>query len=81
MAGPPDGQSHRSVCAVQPITSSKPPLMRAATRGWLWFMDGALTDWLAHRDIERPQLLGLLLGTLMGAVTASGAADGAGRLS
>jgi len=35
-------------------------------------MDGALMDWLRHRDIERPQLLGLLLGTLFGAVTASG---------
>ena len=58
-----------------------PPARRAAVNGWLWFMDGALTDWLAHRDIERPQLLGLLLGTLMGAVTASGAADGAERLS
>ena len=58
-----------------------PPALRAAVNGWLWFMDGALTDWLAHRDIERPQLLGLLLGTLMGAVTASGAADGAERLS
>ena len=42
--------------------------------GWLWFMDGALTDWLEHRDLGRDQLLGLLLGTLLGAVTASGAA-------
>jgi AcrR family transcriptional regulator len=50
-----------------------PPPLRAAVNGWLWFMDGALTDWLAHRDIGRDQLLGLLLGTLMGAVTASGA--------
>jgi AcrR family transcriptional regulator len=50
-----------------------PPALRAAVNGWLWFMDGALTDWLAHRDIGRDQLLGVLLGTLMGAVTASGA--------
>jgi len=48
------------------------PALRAAVHGWLWFMDGALMDWLEHRDIERPQLLGLLLGTLLGAVTASG---------
>jgi hypothetical protein len=41
--------------------------------GWLWFMDGALMDWLAHRDYERDALLGLLLGTLLGAATASGA--------
>lgn len=50
-----------------------PPALRAAVHGWLWFMDGALTDWLEHRDLERQQLLGLLLGTLLGAVTASGA--------
>jgi AcrR family transcriptional regulator len=50
-----------------------PPGLRAAVHGWLWFMDGALMDWLEHRDIERPQLLGLLRGTLLGAVAASGA--------
>ena len=50
-------------------------------QGWLWFMDGALMDWLEHRDIERPQLLGLLLGTLLGAVTASGAPGLAERLT
>jgi AcrR family transcriptional regulator len=57
-----------------------PPALRAAVHGWLWFMDGALMDWLEHRDIERPQLLGLLLGTLLGAVTASGAPGLAERL-
>jgi AcrR family transcriptional regulator len=56
------------------------PSLRAAVHGWLWFMDGALTDWLAHRDMEREQLLGLLLGTLLGAVTASGAPGTAERL-
>jgi AcrR family transcriptional regulator len=50
-----------------------PPALRAAVHGWLWFMDGVLTDWLEHRDRERQQVLGLLLGTLLGAVTASGA--------
>jgi AcrR family transcriptional regulator len=48
------------------------PALRAAVRGWLWFMDGALEDWLEHRDIDRAQLHGLLLGTLLGAVTAAG---------
>ena len=48
------------------------PALRAAVNGWLWFMDGAITDWLEHRDIDREQLLGLLLGTLYGAITASG---------
>ena len=35
-------------------------------------MDGAVLDWIEHRDIERARLHGLLLGTLLGAVTASG---------
>ena len=48
------------------------PALRAAVRGWLWFTDGAITDWLEHRDMDRDQLLGLLLGTLYGAITASG---------
>jgi AcrR family transcriptional regulator len=48
------------------------PALRAAVHGWLWFMDGAITDWLEYRDMDRDQLLGLLLGTLYGAITASG---------
>jgi AcrR family transcriptional regulator len=48
------------------------PALRAAVQGWLWFMDGAIADWLIHRDFSRDELLGLLLGTLYGAVTASG---------
>ena len=48
------------------------PPLRAAVRGWMWFMDGAIMDWIEHRDIERARLQGLLLGTLLGAVTASG---------
>ena len=50
------------------------PALRAAVHGWLWFMDGVLMDWIAHRDLPRQELLGLLLGTLLGAVAASGAA-------
>ena len=45
---------------------------RTAVRGWLWFMDGACLDWIAHRDLERAQVLGLLLGTLFGALMAAG---------
>ena len=48
------------------------PPLRAAVRGWLWFMDGVVLDWIEHRDIDRARLHGLLLGTLLGAVTASG---------
>jgi AcrR family transcriptional regulator len=58
-----------------------PPALRAAVHGWLWFMDGAITDWLRHRDILRDDLLGLLLGTLYGAVTASGTPGVAERIA
>ncbi len=48
------------------------PPLRAAVRGWLWFMDGVVLDWIEHRDQDRARLHGLLLGSLLGAVTASG---------
>jgi AcrR family transcriptional regulator len=48
------------------------PRARIAVRGWLWFMDGACVDWIAHRDLERTELHGLLLGTLAGALLAAG---------
>ena len=58
---------------VDGIAAGEPgPALRAAVRGWLWFIDGAVLDWLEHRDMDRARLHGLLLGTLLGAVTASG---------
>ena len=48
------------------------PRARTAVRGWLWFMDGACLDWIAHRDLSRGELHGLLLGTLAGALMAAG---------
>ncbi|MEA2256439.1 MAG: hypothetical protein QOG35_2484 [Solirubrobacteraceae bacterium] len=48
------------------------PRARTAVRGWLWFMDGACLDWIAHRDLPRSDVHGLLLGTLAGALTAAG---------
>jgi AcrR family transcriptional regulator len=52
-----------------------PPRPRAVARGWLWFMDGAILDWLEHRDLERGELRDLLLGSLAGAMVAAGAGD------
>jgi AcrR family transcriptional regulator len=49
-----------------------PPRVRAAARAWLWFMDGAILDWLEHRDLTRHELRDFLLGALAGAVTAAG---------
>jgi AcrR family transcriptional regulator len=52
-----------------------PPKMRAAARGWLWFMDGAILDWLEHRDLSRTELRDFLLGSLAGSLMAAGAGD------
>jgi AcrR family transcriptional regulator len=51
---------------------ASPPQARAAVRGWLWFMDGAILDWFEHRDLDRDQLGALLLAALAGALTAAG---------
>lgn len=48
-----------------------PPKARAAVKGWLWYMDGVLLDWIEHRDLERAEIRDLLLGTLGGALTAA----------
>jgi AcrR family transcriptional regulator len=49
------------------------PRLRAAVRAWLWFVDGAILDWLQHRDLDREELGQLLLGSLAGALSAAGA--------
>jgi AcrR family transcriptional regulator len=54
------------------VSAETPPKARAAVRGWLWFMDGAILDWLEHRDIERSELRDFLLGALLGALGAAG---------
>jgi AcrR family transcriptional regulator len=60
------------------IGASENPKARAATRAWLWFMDGAILDWFEHRDLERAELCELLLGSLAGALSAAGTAGWAG---
>jgi AcrR family transcriptional regulator len=49
-----------------------PPRLRTAAHAWLWFLDGALLDWLAHRDLTRTELRDFLLATLAGALRAAG---------
>ncbi len=38
-------------------------------------MDGAILDWLDHRDLTRAELRDFLLGSLAGAVMAAGEGD------
>jgi AcrR family transcriptional regulator len=52
--------------------ASPPPRQRTAVRAWLWFMDGAILDWLEHRDMSRTELRDLLLGSLAGSLSAAG---------
>jgi AcrR family transcriptional regulator len=72
-----DDTAARILDGVSGDAPAAPPL-RAAVRGWLWFMDGVILDWLEHGDMDRPRVQGLLLGTLLGAVTASGEAAALG---
>jgi hypothetical protein len=44
------------------------PRTRAAVGAWLWFMDGAILDWVEHGDMTREELRHLGLGTLFGAL-------------
>jgi AcrR family transcriptional regulator len=62
------------------VPSDPPPRLRAAARGWLWFMDGAILDWLDHRDLERTELRDFLLGSLAGALTAADGGAARARL-
>ncbi|HLM10493.1 MAG TPA: TetR/AcrR family transcriptional regulator [Thermoleophilaceae bacterium] len=57
------------------LGASDAPPARAVARGWLWFMDGALADWLEHRDLTRTDLRDLLLGVLSGALAAAGESE------
>lgn len=52
------------------------PATRAAVHGWLGFLDGAILDWIAHDDLTREELHGMLLGAFAGALVASGATGG-----
>ena len=58
------------------IGATDQPKSRAAARGWLWYMDGVILDWLEHRDIEREELRDLLVGSLGGALVAAATPSG-----
>jgi AcrR family transcriptional regulator len=61
--------------------SAPPALVRAAALGWLWFMDGAIHDWLRQGDFGRDELKGLLMGALVGTLAAAGAGEQAVALT
>ena len=49
-----------------------PPKVRAAVRGWLWYMDGVNMDWVLEGDLTKDDVHGLLVGSLLGDLTAAG---------
>lgn len=54
-------------------TDGERPATRAAVFGWLAFLDAAILDWIAHGDMTREELHGMLLAAFAGALMASGA--------
>ena len=50
------------------LPGPRTPVRRAAVRAWLWFLDGAILDWLEHRDLTREELHTLVLRALEGAL-------------
>ena len=52
------------------------PRPRTVVRAWLWFLDGAILDWLEHRDLTRAELGRLLLAALAGALSSTENAEG-----
>jgi len=57
-------------------TDGTRPATRAAVHGWMGFLDGAILDWIAHDDLSREELHGLLLGAFAGGLVASGSSGG-----
>jgi AcrR family transcriptional regulator len=64
--------AQRILAGIVPEGQQPPPAVRAAVRGWLWYMDGVCLDWVREKDFSRRELRDMLLGTLMGAVAAAG---------
>ena len=49
------------------------PLLRAALRGWIGFVEAASLDWLARRDLPRDELRALCAHMALAALTTTGA--------
>jgi len=47
------------------------PAKRAAVRGWLWFMDGVLLDWIEHRDRDAAEVADDLVDSLQALLAAA----------
>jgi AcrR family transcriptional regulator len=50
--------------------AERTPAKRAAARGWLWFMDGVLLDWIEHRDRDAGEVADGLVDSLQALLAA-----------
>jgi AcrR family transcriptional regulator len=53
------------------VKGGDPAAIRTALHGFLWFIDGACLDWLAHRDLTRDQLRDMLAAAFASAIGAA----------
>jgi AcrR family transcriptional regulator len=51
------------------------PALRTAIRGWLGYMDAAILDWTAHKDLTREKLRDLLVAAFGAALIAAQQTD------
>jgi AcrR family transcriptional regulator len=59
-----DATSARILDGLVPA-SERTPEKRAAVRGWLWFMDGVLLDWIEHKDRDAAAVADSLVDSLL----------------
>jgi AcrR family transcriptional regulator len=57
-----DATSARIIAGLVPDAT---PAQRAAVRGWLWFMDGVLVDWIEHGDRDAAEVADGLVASLL----------------
>jgi hypothetical protein len=51
----------------------KRPLLQTALRGWIGFVEATSIDWVAHRTVERDDLVELLAATIFDAAARAAA--------
>lgn len=70
MVGIRDFTSARILDGLVP-EKERTPAKRAAVRGWLWFMDGVLLDWIEHGDREAAEVADGLVDSLLALLEAA----------
>jgi AcrR family transcriptional regulator len=58
-----------------PAAARRSPALEAAVRGWIFFIEGVVLQWLERRDLEREQLRELLRVALIGSLEAARRVD------